>query len=147
MIANGAGSADPSCELACVVALREIIEGGRLSLDDGDLIFSEYLQNLSLAGRPGVGDAFMRWVHDIRFDDAICTRVTLTQNGPEATDFAEYPQCGALGSLDPSDKKFVAVAYADPARPTLVVGIDRGWTDHASALDRAGMTVAFLCDE
>jgi hypothetical protein len=145
VIANGCGSATPECELACVQALRQVMAKGRISLDDNDLIFREYLRYLSLEGRPGVGDAYMRWVHDVRFDDAICTRVELTQVTSSETDFAEYPRDDGLSSLDRDDRKFVAVAASDPDRPTLMVGKDRGWDRHAAALLDAGITMAFLC--
>lgn len=146
VIANGKSGAPSACELACVRALRAIMANGRLSVDGDDLIFGEYLKNLRLEGRPGVGDAFMRWVHDVRFDEAICTRVSLNRSDDEVTDFAEYPTNEALSSLDPSDRKFVAVANADPEQPELVVGIDRGWTRHATALREAGIALVFLCE-
>jgi hypothetical protein len=118
---------------------------GRISLDADDLIFHEYLRHLSLAGRPGVGDAYMRWVHDVRFDDATCTRVTLTQVGSSRTDFAEYPDAGGLSSVDREDRKFVAVAASDPEGPALMVGRDRGWDKHVVALQGAGIRMIFLC--
>ena len=62
VIANGKANVSPECELACVRALREIMTRGRISVDHGGLIFEEYLRNLRLAGRPGVGDVFLRWV-------------------------------------------------------------------------------------
>jgi hypothetical protein len=145
VIANGGGSATPECELACVQALREVMANGRISLDDNGLIFREYLRYLSLEGRPGVGDAYMRWVHDVRFDDAICMRVKLTQVTLNETDFAEYPEDDGLSSLDRDDRKFVAVAANDPEGPTLMVGKDRGWDQHAVALQGAGIRMSFLC--
>lgn len=147
VIANGVGGAAPECELACVQALREIIANGRIALDDSDLIFREYLRHLSLKGRPGVGDAYMRWVHDVRFDDTVCTRVTLTQSASSETDFVEYPQHDGLASLDRDDRKFVAVAVSDPDKPTLMVGKDRGWDRHAEALLEAGVLMAFVCGQ
>lgn len=145
VIANGGSGASSECELACVRALRAIMSKGKISVDQGDLIFREYLRNLRLEGRPGVGDAFMRWVHDVRFDDMVCTRVALTQEGDEMTDFAEYPQVDDLSSLDREDRKFVAVAAADPERPALMVGRDRGWDRHEVALQGAGIRMIFLC--
>ncbi len=86
----------------------------------------------------------MRWVHDVRFDDAICTRITLTQVGSSGTDFAEYPDAGGLSSVR-EDRKFVAVVASDPEGPALTVGRDRGWDKHAVALQGTGIRMIFLC--
>ena len=145
VIANGAADVLPECELACVRALREIMSGKRITLDVGGLIFREYLHYMSLAGKPGVGDVFMRWVHDVRFDQKRCSLVGLNHPEHDDTLFDEYPSVPDLADLDPNDRKFVAVANADPDRPAIVVGRDRGWDRHAEHLRGAGFTLVFLC--
>ena len=55
------------CVLACVEAVEHIVKNGGLVIDAGDEIFDEYRQQLSMKGQPGVGDRFMKWVHDNRW--------------------------------------------------------------------------------
>ena len=50
-------------------------------MDAGDEIFNEYRQELSMKGQPGMGDRFMKWVHDNRWKLPIADRVEITKNG------------------------------------------------------------------
>ena len=62
IVANLTTGVSPECALSCVRALRNITEGGHLTLDANGLICAEYRRYLSMAGQPGTGDAFVRWV-------------------------------------------------------------------------------------
>ncbi|GBC60831.1 hypothetical protein DENIS_1790 [Desulfonema ishimotonii] len=55
-----------TCVLECVNAVDQVVKNGGLVLDAGDEIFSEYRNQLSMSGQPGIGDKFMKWVHDNR---------------------------------------------------------------------------------
>ena len=55
------------CVLACVEAVDHVVKKGGLVMDAGDEIFDEYRRQLSMTGQPGVGDRFMKWVHDNRW--------------------------------------------------------------------------------
>jgi hypothetical protein len=144
IIANGDESVDPSCELACVRFLRDLVRRGGLALDSGDRIFTEYRRHLQLSGEPGVGDVFMRWVATNRFNAALCEQVAITHVGPDETDFAEFPDDPALAGFDPSDRKFVAVAAAPNGPRPIHVAADRGWRKHETALGSHGVTIGFL---
>ena len=73
--ANLATQPDPqsdvpdSCVVACIEAIRHVINKRSLIIDAGDEIFDEYRRQLSMRGQPGVGDRFMKWVHDNRFGE------------------------------------------------------------------------------
>ena len=67
------------CVLACVEAIEHVIRKRGLVIDAGDEIFDEYRQQLSIKGQPGVGDRFMKWVHDNRWSLPESDRVAITK--------------------------------------------------------------------
>lgn len=141
VVANLQSEASSECALACVQALRELTENGHLLMDDGDLIFSEYRRHLSMSGQPGMGDAFIRWVHDHLHNAERCTRVRIT---PDDASFREFPAGQALEQFDDDDRKFVAVAAChDDAE--ILVALDRGWLRFQTALAGVGIAVRHLC--
>jgi hypothetical protein len=143
VVANNTGGESLQCALACVQAIRQIHAGRLLVLDDADEIFTEYRRNLSLSGRPGVGDEFMRWVHDSRFNPHRCVRVELHPDGDG--NYAEFPRDASLATFDPSDRKFVAVAVTHPEKTPVLVAGDRGWSRHVEALAATDVEIQFLC--
>lgn len=122
VVANGRGrspQASPSCVLRCVGRLRDLQLHHTLVLDDGWRILREYLRELSPAGQPGVGDAFLKWVLTNQANPARCEQVRIiprdaAQPGGELCEFPDDP---ALAGFDPSDRKFVAVALAHRPSP------------------------------
>src|SRR5215469_7922915 len=92
VVANGADVC-LQCQLKCVEVLQTIVASRRIALDAGNEIFSEYSNHLSLAGQPGVGDTFMKWVHDNTWNEERCTVVPLTAVGDS---FEEFPADAAL---------------------------------------------------
>ena len=145
-IANGGQpQAGPDCEEACIHAILDVTRKGLLVLDDKDIIFGEYRRQLSLKGQPGVGDMFMKWVHENRATPGRCCRVALRSPREPEDEFHEFPPAPDLQSFDRSDRKFVAVAVAHGGNPPIQVAVDRGWWDHRDALAREGVRVEFLC--
>ena len=148
--ANRATSSEaiPEAQLACVMACVELIDrvvnDGGLVIDAGDEIFDEYRQNLALKGQPGVGDKFMKWVHDYRWNLPEVDRVSITTNG---VSYDEFPVHADLVKFDRSDRKFVAVANAHPDRPPIAQATDSKWWGWKEALKESGITVHFLCEE
>ena len=73
MTANLAFQSDPECGVpyacvyACVEAIEHVTKNGGLVIDAGDEIFTEYRHHLHMSGQPGLGDLFMKWVHDNRW--------------------------------------------------------------------------------
>ena len=131
------------CVLACVEAIEQVVDQGGLVIDAGDEIFDEYRANLSMSGQPGVGDRFLKWVHDHRWGFPDEDRVKITKVNDT---YEEFPNHEGLVDFDLSDRKFVAVANAHPATPPILEATDSKWWGWRNALAAAGITVNFLCE-
>ena len=132
------------CVIACIEAIEHVMKKQALVIDDGDEIFDEYRKQLSLKGQPGVGDRFMKWVHDNRWQLPDSNRVTITKNGET---YNEFPAHDDLHDFDNSDRKFVAVANAHPSKPPILQATDSKWWGWKDALREVGVSVDFLCQE
>lgn len=134
------------CVAACIEALEHVrATPDCLILDAGNEIYDEYARNLSRSGQPGLGDAFMKWVHDTCWSLPESNRVAITKTGKNA--YKEFPDSKDLADFDPSDRKFIAVANAHPRHPPILEATDRKWWLFRDALKKAGITVQFLCPE
>jgi hypothetical protein len=146
-LANSSGRIPPDlihCVSACVQAIDHVVKKGGLVLDDGDEIFDEYRRHLSLKGQPGIGDLFMKWVHDNRWKFPDADRVVITKKGDS---YNEFPSHEDLRNFDNSDRKFVAVANAHPDQPEILQATDSKWWGWKDALAKVGITVSFMCPE
>ena len=148
-VANSAPNPEESdfpevCVLACVAAIEQVMLRKSLVIDSGNEIFDEYRQQLSLGGQPGVGDVFMKWVHDRRWLLPEDQRVSITPNGDS---YNEFPAHHGLTEFDRSDRKFVAVANAHPEQPPILQATDSKWWGWKEALREVGITVRFVCPE
>ncbi len=130
-----------SCVHACIEAVDQIIKKGGLVIDAGDEIFTEYRQQLSLRGQPGVGDLFVKWVHDNRWTFPDEDRVVITKNGET---YVEFPDHIGLVDFDNTDRKFIAVSNAHPNKPPILQATDSKWWGWKDVLDEVGITVHFL---
>lgn len=133
-----------TCVLNCVEAIEHVVKNGGLVIDSGDEIFSEYRQNLSMSGQPGIGDRFMKWVHDNRWKFPDEDRVPITKNNDS---YNEFPRYIGLSDFDRSDKKFIAVANAHPQKPPVLQATDSKWWGWKDALVQVGIIVNFLCPD
>lgn len=132
------------CVLNCVETIEHLKKKGGLVMDAGDEIFTEYRQNLSMSGGPGMGDSFMKWVHDNRWKLPPEDRVTITKNGDS---YNEFPDHAGLFHFDISDRKFIAVANAHPNKPPILQATDCKWWGWKEALEEVGIAVRFLCGD
>ncbi len=132
------------CVLACVEAVEHVIKRRGLILDAGDEIFNEYRQQLSMKGQPGVGDRFMKWVHDNRWSFPDANRVEITKNGDS---YDQFPTHHGLKNFDNSDRKFVATANAHLNKPPILQATDSKWWGWKDALAEVEITVHFLCPQ
>ncbi|MDJ0764542.1 MAG: hypothetical protein QNJ97_16310 [Myxococcota bacterium] len=132
------------CVLACVKAVEHVIRTRGLVMDAGDEIFDEYRQALSMKGQPGVGDRFMKWVHDNRWRLSDSDRVKIIKSN---SSYKEFPRHEGLNDFDHSDRKFVATANAHPQKPQILQATDSKWWGWKDALREVGITVHFLCSE
>jgi hypothetical protein len=146
-VANNRSTMSARCALECIRALDHLMAHGRLALDEGWLILSEYKDNLSASGQPGVGDAFLKWVLRNHANPARCARVRITPRRDDPSSFEQFPDHQGLAAFDPDDRKFVAVAAAHPERPPILEASDSKWWGWKNALDECGIRVAFLCPD
>jgi len=130
------------CIMTCVDAIDHVVRQRGLIIDAGDEIFDEYRQQLSMKGQPGIGDRFMKWVHDHRWNLDASQRVIITRKGDT---YAEFPDHEGLRDFDVSDRKFIAVANAHPDKPPILQATDSKWWGWKKALAEVGVTVEFLC--
>lgn len=148
IVANGAANhADPDCVLACIDALEQVRNEGMIVLDSGSLILREYMNNLNMAGQPGLGDLFMKWVCSIQAVPAKCEQVTLTPKGDDPDDFEEFPDDPELAGFDRSDRKFAAVAIESVNQPPVLNAVDTDWWNFREPLSAHGVNVEFLCPD
>lgn len=133
-----------ACVDACITAIEHVTQNGGLVIDAGDEIFEEYRHGLSMKGQPGIGDKFMKWVHDNRWKFPDSDRVVITKDG---TSYKEFPDHAGLVDFDPSDRKFVAVANAHGNNPTILQATDSKWWGWKDALEDMGIVVCFLCPD
>lgn len=144
VVANGhTPQADAECEAACIRALSAMRSGHVILIDSAGEILTEYRRHCSLAGQPGTGDAFFKWLHDHLGSPQRCRMVTITPH--EDRGYAEFPSDPELQHFDPDDRKFVAVALASGSRPDILNATDSDWWQHRVPLEHCGVSVRQLC--
>lgn len=145
VVANRRGHESYSCANSCGQALLKIRSSGLLVLDTARQILDEYFQNCSPFNRRGVGDAFVKWVHDNQGRSDLIQTITITPLQSDPSNFKEFPPHSGLAKFDPSDRKFVAVANTHPTKPPILQATDSKWLDWKDSLLECGITVKFLC--
>lgn len=133
-----------SCIEQCIKSVNHVIQKGKLVLDEDGEIFQEYKNQLSLKGQPGMGDAFIKWVHDNQWKANKVNRVKITKTRDS---FVEFPSNTELSNFDKSDRKFIAVANAHPKNPTVLQAVDSKWWGYREVFRSEGIKVMFLCPE
>jgi hypothetical protein len=148
VVANGvADHAPPDCVLSCLDCIEKVKKTGIVLLDTAQLILKEYMNNLSLSGQPGAGDAFLRWVWINQANPRHCEIVPITPNPFDENDFEEFPNDPNLHGFDPSDRKFVAVAISSGKNPQVLNAVDTDWWNFREALRNYGVRIKFLCPD
>ena len=132
------------CALGCIDIIETTISKKNIVLDNGGEIFEEYKHKLSFKGQPGVGDKFLKWIHDNQWKLPPENRVSITKNGDS---YNEFPEHEGLKEFDISDRKFVAVSNAHPKKPKIYQATDSKWWGWKDALREVGIEVDFICPE
>lgn len=140
--ANGRDThADENCRLTCIETLETICSEATVILDDANLIFNEYRENLSFAGAPGVGDAFFKHVFSHMYGGTRVRQVAITVSNDVHRGFEELPN----NEFDPSDRKFLAVAVV--AQATILNATDSDWSEQESLMCDLRVSVRQLCPQ
>ena len=141
VVANGRNvHADEDCQLACISELEQVVKRHRITVDKEDLIFEEYKNHLNFSGGPGTGDMFFKHLFDHQYNPKRVSRVNITESGGDRG-FAELPP----NRLDPSDRKFLAVAVVGQA--PILNATDSDWYENCDLLRGLGVEVIQLCPE
>ncbi|MCU7906722.1 MAG: hypothetical protein KZQ76_12930 [Candidatus Thiodiazotropha sp. (ex Epidulcina cf. delphinae)] len=144
LVANGQHKeVSPDCVSFCARELQDIMRSGKLALDDGSLILLEYQNKTQHKKGNGPGDAFVKWALQNRCNVKRVDQVTLQKHDKRG--FESFPDDTDLEDFDASDRMFVAVSGAHPEKPSIAQAVDCKWLDWASALNRHGIAVKFLC--
>lgn len=142
IVTNGRNThADIACQVACIEKLNIITHKDVVALDDHDLIFDEYRRYLNFSGEPGVGDIFFKHVFNHQYSDNRVKRISISLSSDESRGFYELPR----NSLDPSDRKFLAVAVA--ANATIINATESDWSEHHIILNTLSVLVEQLCPQ
>jgi len=148
VVANGKSEqAPPGLVEKAICAIRDLMNSGIVAIDDGDRILGEYRRNLHLSGEPGVGDSFVRWVHDNSANSECCMRATLHCTDESIQSFDEFPEGLDGVAVDISDRKFIAVANANVPPCPILQAVDFKWWGWRKALASKGITVQFIDPE
>ena len=146
IVANGrsddsAGNKSPSigCRQAAINFLISLLESGKILLDSGGAMQSEYHRHLSPRGQPGVGDRFYQAVLNSAPRRIERVELPLRPDG----EYADVPQSLIDARFDPSDRKFAAMAKR--ARVRVSNATDSDWIDHRTLLADNGIVVEFVC--
>ena len=140
--ANGIDThADEMCQFACVEAMKKIMSKGIVFLDNGNLILKEYIGKMNPRNPPGAGDEFFIHILNHRYSENHVRFITITRIDDEQRDFEELPN----NQLDPSDRKFLAVAVV--AGAPILNATDSDWHEQQALLDRLSVQVEQLCPQ
>lgn len=133
--------ADKQCQLACVEKLESVVEQEVVAIDDGRAILDEYANHLQTSGMLGTGDTFYKHVLNHLYRTDRVRLVAVTPSDDPTRGYEELPE----NTLDPSDRKFLAVAVA--AKAVVLNATDSDWAEHETLVDGLGVEVSQLCPQ
>lgn len=133
----------PECVIACVEALDRVRTHGRVVVDDGYEILSEYGRKTAPNTGNRVGDAFLKWLYQNVGNPERVERVSIEKHARKG--YVQFPDDEELSEFDHSDRKFVAVAAVHQNQPPILQGTDSKWVEWAERLSAHGIKVRFLC--
>lgn len=142
IVANGRQThADLRCHKLCVEKLRSVVADEVIAIDDEGAILQEYKRHLDFSGMRGVGNAFFKHVFDHQYRGDKIRRTPITPSADDGRGFEELPE----NRLDPSDRKFLAVAFV--ASAVLLNATDSDWDEHKALTESLGVQVEQLCPQ
>jgi len=110
-----------------------------VAIDENGLILKEYRKHLTSGGPQNVGDQFYKYLFNNQYSHERIKRVEVSPNKDESTGFKELPK----NKLDPSDRKFLAVAVK--AGAIIINATDSDWMEQDSLMQELGVDVCQLC--
>ena len=133
---------DPQCISTCIAILESILSQNVVVVDDKFLILREYYNVIQrLKGAPGIFHTFFKYVNTYMFHEGRVRQASITPIHDERRDFEELPE----NELDPSDRKFLAVAVV--AQAELLNATDSDWKEQEKLTCDLGVSVRQLCPQ
>ena len=131
----------------CANRLSSIKEAGKICVDSHYLIVGEYGKKLPTSRR-SPGDMFYIWVAQNLKNSKVCEQIDIEPDHAK-TSFSKFPVLSSelAAKIDPSDRKFIAVAHAHPQKPRIVQATDSKWIGWKKGLAAAGIKVDFVDEE
>lgn len=135
---------DRNCSQSCLSFIKSLMDSNDIVvLDKGREILKEYQRNIDLNSEDNVASQFLIWLlRNLMTDKVDQYEITKTGNNT----YEEFPNSPDLNGFDRSDRKFVALANAHPANPSIYNGSDTDWWDYKDALAREGIHIVFLSE-
>ena len=131
--ANGRGThANKQCQLSCVEKLETVVAREVVAIDDGHAILEEYRRHLRPSGMPGAGDMFYKHLLNHQYRDDRVMVVNMIPSEDDRRGFEVLPE----NTFDPSDRKFLAVAFV--ANAVVLNATDSDWGEQEALLDTLG---------
>lgn len=145
LVANGShADVSPECIIECVDRLERLMKDGKVVIDDMYRILNEYQKKTTPTKGKRPGDVFLMWLLRNHANTKHVEQVALTEIMPQV--FDEFPDQALQPTFDPPDRVFLAAAGAHPKRPNVWQAADSKWLDWWVRLNKAGVTVEFLCE-
>lgn len=141
-VANGFADHLPdSARIECERFLLDLYRSGIVHIDSLNLIFDEYFRYASRAGQPGVADAFAKYLWDQQSNPSCCLKIEITPIDGDVLRFRETDGLPFVDTMDPADRKFVAVAFNSPTpKPAICDASDNyDWDNIAADLKSVGI--------
>jgi predicted nucleic acid-binding protein len=146
LVANGAhAETSEDCRATCFERLARMARRGRCVIDEGYEILEEYLRKTEPHTSRRAGDVFLKWLLNNQHNPARVERVPITPSSSRT--YAELDKLGLSVTIDPSDRKFIAVAAGRRRKPPIWQAADSKWLDWWESLRDVGITVEFLCPD
>ncbi len=145
------GSLEPTGD-ACETACRDLVRGldvtgtDTMVVDTDYRIFGEYRKHLS--DQSWAKHILNRIEQQAHYDSVAIEEAgdSSAWGGRPGTWYRELPKDPALSKLDPSDRKFAAVAIGHPGRPPIVYARDaRDWEQVRAPLKSLGIALQWIC--
>ena len=133
------------CWKACIDFIHEMVcPENMFVVDDRWRILKEYIDNSkSINGYPNNSSNFVQYI--LTNQGKCLEEFPLNEVAPKV--FEPYPKEEALVCFDPSDRKYIALAYAHSEHPPIVEAADSKWWGIQEALRSNGMDVMFVDKE
>ncbi|MBE0640041.1 MAG: hypothetical protein IH598_16110 [Bacteroidales bacterium] len=144
LIARGESHMSTDCELACARFIENFLRGRQILVIDDDFeLIGEYMNQIPLSGPVNFANRFLKWLFENQGNSHRVkqVKINLYDSGSNEENLK-----GLLAiNIDPSDLKFIAVAFANFGKAPIAEASDSKWIGWERALHDLGIKVDFLC--